>query len=161
MLWDHSTCTQCHGHFGPNGDGNELQDPELVWYCTSCNCRDMSDKDDCDSGKAITLILGYSFFLKDRIFWFNTQKYFWIHNVSWLIKSWCIEVTDFQEIGCDYWIFVLSITEKNKREVVSNKISLYETHKWTCWVLFGIYSNSDSFSMWSEKTDLSQLFCGI
>lgn len=39
----------CYGHYGSGGDEEELVDPELEWCCTSCNCQDLSDAEDCES----------------------------------------------------------------------------------------------------------------
>ena len=35
-------CMLCSGHYGPLGDGTELVDPNLLWGCNRCNCRDLS-----------------------------------------------------------------------------------------------------------------------
>ncbi|GMH71963.1 hypothetical protein TrST_g2537 [Triparma strigata] len=38
--------TECHGHCGPFGDGPCGQQPDLVWYCEGCNCKDYNDRDE-------------------------------------------------------------------------------------------------------------------
>lgn len=36
-------CVLCEGHYGPQGDGATLVDPDMVWGCTNrCNCRNLA-----------------------------------------------------------------------------------------------------------------------
>merc|ERR1711879_543546 len=46
MLEGQSCCT---GHCGINGDEQCNQEPTLNWCCTSCNCKDLNDKETCGS----------------------------------------------------------------------------------------------------------------
>ncbi|GMI17611.1 hypothetical protein TrLO_g4433 [Triparma laevis f. longispina] len=35
---------ECHGYCGPHGTGECNQEPDLVWYCDSCNCKDYGNR---------------------------------------------------------------------------------------------------------------------
>jgi hypothetical protein len=37
-------CVLCAGHYGPQGDGATLVEPDMAWGCTNgCNCRDLAN----------------------------------------------------------------------------------------------------------------------
>merc|ERR1711953_1418405 len=47
------TCTMCEGHFGEGGNGDSMEEPEHVWFCRNCNCKDLSDEDEtCTDGSS-------------------------------------------------------------------------------------------------------------
>jgi hypothetical protein len=39
---------RCNGHYGDGGGDMEISEPDLEWCCDHCNCRDLSDRVDCD-----------------------------------------------------------------------------------------------------------------
>ena len=78
--------------------------------------------------------LGYTFkkWRNELFIWytkvfFNPLKHFQKIKISWLIESWCIEVTDLQKLGY-YWIFVLSINV-NKSEIFKQNLCMKPTNE--------------------------------
>ena len=76
---------------------------------------------------------------------------------------WSIETLSENQNIMTYWILMhrgngspktwllLDICFIHQYARYSNQISLYETHKWKCWALFGIYCNSDALSIYFTR----------